>query len=544
MVKAKLSYNPYLLETKIKFNGQEPRINSLVEKYQQEALQNWVKRIPAIFYDEMNGYDFELEFSGTKLEYQALTNAFINADVTEDMVRLFHKNELDCRKSKTDKIDELLEWMEANPNRKFDFQKFMEQHTELFNSDYICVMINGVSEAQELFAEYKVSLEIIESVKELDNTSLFHTPIIMWIDENTLNNIKSNLRYFFNRKDVQDNQLFFLIHPILNVGSIERTIHDLGIEKPQLINCVEDEVVRCYVETYPVTDYIYEAIKEFRTNEAEIAQVLDEENEKSMISNRVIHQQIDDLEDVIKRLKQSLEAFVNRDNLEVLSDMQVLKEDFVYHLQNWKNKKTKITKEYEANQLAQDFQSYAQKCYETFCGKIEGMFKDTQTSIECDYKTCYENARYNEKYVPDITSVRNIECKSIPMMVNDLLEKKEEKYVMPKEDLFGKLFKQPSDKEIAPVLETTFYCQEWRDHVIKTVEPYADELIQKNEMILKAYATELAEAYKAHLEELIIERTSVKDKVSSQLSDEEQKLQMDNDWLVGFQDQLRVIERG
>lgn len=34
MVKVELNYNPYLLETSIKFNGQEPRINSLVEKFQ------------------------------------------------------------------------------------------------------------------------------------------------------------------------------------------------------------------------------------------------------------------------------------------------------------------------------------------------------------------------------------------------------------------------------------------------------------------------------------------------------------------------------
>lgn len=544
MVKAELSYNPYLLETKVKFNGQEPRINSLVEKYQHEALQNWVNKIPAIFYDEMNGYEFELEFSGTKLEYQALTNAFINAGVTEDSVRLFHKNELDCRKTKIDRITELLEWMGANPNRRFDFHKFMEQHTELFNSGYTCVMINGVTETEELFDEHKVSLEIIENVKELDNTSLVHTPIIMWIDESTLDNMKSNLRYFFKRKDVLENQLFFLIQPTLNKVSIERTIHDLGIEKPQLIGFVEDEIVKCYVETYPVTDYIYEVIKAFRTDEAEIAQVLDNENEKSMISNRAIHQQIDELEEVIKKLKQSLEAFVNRDNLDVLSDMQVVKDEFVCYLQNWKNKKIKITKEYEANQLAQDFQSYMQKGYDTFCGKLEELFKDTQTAIECNYKTCYENAGYNESYIPNITGIRSVEYKTIPIIVNELLEMKEEKYVMPKEDLFGKFFKQTSDKEISPVLETTYYCQEWRDYVIKMVVPYADELIQSIEMILSNYATELAEAYEVHLEYLISDRTFVKDKVSSQLSDEEQRLQEDNDWLIGFQDQLRVIERG
>lgn len=49
MVKVELNYNPYLLETNIKFNGQMPRINSLVEKYQQNTLQTWVDKMPSIF---------------------------------------------------------------------------------------------------------------------------------------------------------------------------------------------------------------------------------------------------------------------------------------------------------------------------------------------------------------------------------------------------------------------------------------------------------------------------------------------------------------
>ena len=58
MINAELSYNPYLMETNIRFNGQPPRINSLVEKYQNMSLQSWISRIPKIFYDEMNGYYF------------------------------------------------------------------------------------------------------------------------------------------------------------------------------------------------------------------------------------------------------------------------------------------------------------------------------------------------------------------------------------------------------------------------------------------------------------------------------------------------------
>lgn len=39
MVKAELSYNPYLMETIVNFNGQAPRINSQIEKYQDMVIR-------------------------------------------------------------------------------------------------------------------------------------------------------------------------------------------------------------------------------------------------------------------------------------------------------------------------------------------------------------------------------------------------------------------------------------------------------------------------------------------------------------------------
>lgn len=544
MVKAELSYNPYLLETKIKFNGQEPRINSLVEKYQHETLQNWIKKIPSIFYDEMNGYDFELEFSGTKLEYEDLEIALADAGVTSNMVRLFHKNELDCRLAKTEKIDELLKWFEENPNRKFDFQIFKEQNEELFNSDYVCVALNAPAGTHELGVKYAVSIENIESVSELNNTSLLHTPIIIWLDENTLTNMKSNLKYFFNRKDVQHNQIYFWISLEQNAASIERTIKDLGIEKPQLINKIDNANIKRYLETYPVTDYIFEVITLLREQELQIENVLEQENEESMISNREIHTQIDSLEDIIKRLKESLALFVNRDNIDVSTTMQIAKANFLNSIQNWKNKKTKITKEYEATNLAQDLDNQVQKLYQEFCRKIDSICTDMQIAIESEYKSWYESANYSLGFTPSISCVKNCIYKAIPNMSSKLLEMKEEKYVTQKEDLFGMLFKSSSDKEVTQVIEITFDCQEWREYAISKAEPLALEIIQENEMILKTFVTELAEMYQEQLNELIKERTEVKEAVSAQLSDDEQKLQDDNDWFVSFQDQLRVIERG
>ena len=46
MVKAELAYNPYLQETKIRFNGRSPRVNSRVEMYLKEKLHDWIEELP------------------------------------------------------------------------------------------------------------------------------------------------------------------------------------------------------------------------------------------------------------------------------------------------------------------------------------------------------------------------------------------------------------------------------------------------------------------------------------------------------------------
>ena len=48
MVKVELSYNPYLQETDIKFNGQSLRINSHVEKYMDKTV-DMDQKDPAYF---------------------------------------------------------------------------------------------------------------------------------------------------------------------------------------------------------------------------------------------------------------------------------------------------------------------------------------------------------------------------------------------------------------------------------------------------------------------------------------------------------------
>jgi hypothetical protein len=164
MVKAKLCYSPYLQETDIKFNGQSPRINSHVEKYMDKKLQIWIKKIPRIFKDEMNGYGFNLEFSGTELDLNELRKSFADAGVSDEQVHIFHKNELDERDERLKQIDDLLLWLEQNPNHRYDFATVRKENQDLFDEDYQYIAIHGrVADASDLNLP-GISIENITSV--------------------------------------------------------------------------------------------------------------------------------------------------------------------------------------------------------------------------------------------------------------------------------------------------------------------------------------------------------------------------------------------
>lgn len=544
MVKAELSYNPYLLETIIKFNGRNPRINSLVEKYQQNVLQAWVNEIPSIFYDEMNGYDFELEFSGTISDYEDVKRAFLKIGIDETQVKIFLKNELDCRYSKVQLIEKLLEWFYQNRNRKFDYESFLEENREKLHNYNSCVVLNGSNDAAITFEEYPVATEVIDDVHELDRVELYHTPLVLCLDKDSLGSLNDNLQYFYSRKDVEQEQLFFLIHPSLNRGGMEREIKDLGVISPKVITSVNDDLVKKYLEVYPVTDYIYNVIQLLKKVEKKIESHVNEENKRSEITNREIHGRIDELEDILKRLKVSADKFINRDNLELSEDMQDAKTQLMNSIMGWKNKKIKITKENEAVNVSCEFDERLNRIYDSFVQRIADIGDNAKEVIETEYEEWYQQAEFDTAYAPAVCVMKEVECETLPKIAEEVLKLKEERYVMPKEDIFGRFLKTPEEKELEPVLKITYYYQKWREYAAGVVEPMADAVIKEYETVIKKYSIELAENYQKHLEGLIKGQTDIKEEVSAQLSDDELKLQNDNDWLVEFQDQLRVIERG
>ena len=366
MVKAELSYNPYVQETSVKFNGQPPRINSHVEKYLDKKLQTWINKLPVIFRDEMNGYDFDLEFSGTRLDYKALESAFHTLGIRDEDVHLFHKNEMDERDKKLDMVDQLLKWLEENPNQRYDYERVKRENYDLFEGDYQYIVLYGRITDTSIFDKLHISVESMTSIDEMKNTNLHNIPILYVVDAESFDNMGSDLQKLRARQDIIPDQLFFRISPDLSEEKVIREIIDFGVTNPQIVKSAADPAVMHFFELYPYTDYIRDVIKLFKDDILLLKAELSIEMEKSERTNRELHLQIKNLDYTIEALKFALNKFMNPEKTDFSSGFNTPKETLIAKINGWNNRKTKITGKYDANIIAKEFDEFLQNNYHQF----------------------------------------------------------------------------------------------------------------------------------------------------------------------------------
>ncbi len=540
MVYAELNHNPYLLTTDVQFNGQKPRINSLIEKYDRMPLKDWVTKVPQIFHDEMNGYDFDLYIIGTESDYNEIKEAFANAGVSDLDVRIILKNELEEPAVKSDEIDALLEWLKATPNRKFDFAQFWEEHSEFFESEYPYVIVRG--EATDL-QEKAISPEVVSSVQELSTANLHSIPVLMYIDEKSRSEVRRDLMELLDRSDVKQEQIFFMLHPAMNQAQVTRVLTDLGMEVPQIVKHYDDENVMQYFRNYPMTEYVREAIRILRSEVTELDAVLEEENRISAISNASIHAEISDIEDDIERLK-TADFYMTEHNNYIASDQfQYIRSDLNDQILKWKNRKIKTTKRQEAEALASEFVEYLDKTLNNTDDLIRQKAQEIGTDYYEEFESVYYQAGLDSDYKPD-TILENVETHIILPEMRDEFLKLMEVSEEAKVDILGLFRKSQSAENSEPVRVETFYLDRWREYAQDAIIPIVEEYIRKWDRSLEKYMIRLTEEYHDHLQILIADKITDKNTVSEKLSDDEKRLQVDNDWLSAFKDQLNHVERG
>ena len=542
MITAQLKYNPYLRTTEILFNGEKPRINSLVEKYQEEILQKWISQVPAIFRDEMNGYGFALEFQGTKTDYEELVKAFERAGVTKQMVSVVHLKELADRKNKLELIDQLLDWLNENNNGNFDYAKFRKDNEELFEGSYPYIIINGRSLDTSMYENSDINVETIDVISELDSTDLKHTPIVLYLDRNSLPSLRSNLLYLKNRPDVDQDQLFFYIDQQLNRRKVYRLISDYGIVNPQIISSAADPKVRRYMELYPFTDYIAQTIDELNGAVFSISQKLEKANEESEKTNSEVHKEINELSDDISRIKTVIDIFDHKDNLQMPDEWQNARDSLFARIYGWNKKKVKITNPEEAAVEAVRFNEDLQEYYKNFCDEVLEGTKRASKSLSKELNNWYMQSGLTDEVNAASNKLIVKGTRRLEEITADLLKLKEEKFVEAKEDIMGLLFGQPSQKKL--VKETTYYYQKWREYAADHAREAAEIFMENLTGTMTGYYESMAQTYLEKLKAELMIRVEKQNEISSQLSDDEKKLQADNSWLSEFKDLLKEIERG
>ena len=541
MVKAELSYNPYLQETQIRFNGQSPRINSHVEKYLDKKLQTWIHKLPYIFRDEMNGYDFEFEFTGTRLDYEELKKSFSNAGVSDAQVHIFHKNELDERDVKLEKIDQLLNWLDETSNRRYSIKTVRSENYDLLDADYEYIILHGRVTDSSTFDALHISIENVDHLEELNDTNLHNIPILYVIDKDSVVLMKKDLRALQKRADISYDQIFFRISPSLSEEKIVREISDLGIPDPQVVQSADDPAVIKYFELFPFTDYIRDTVKLFKGQIISLREGLTAEINETKSENQEQYQQIDQLDTENACLKESLDKFINPDRTDFSTFFQSPVDDVKNKITGWRNNKTKITRPEEAVKVSREFDRYIQILYQDYLRKMHMILSRSAKTVQVQMRNWYEIANADKDFIAERIPSPDYTFDSIPQIQNELLNLKEEAYVTPKEDILGKFFKQSTDSQTESVLETTFYYAWWRTYALSKTEPYLYNIYTTCVEKLNSYFDQLASVYKEHLLTLVGEKEAAKYSLSTQLSKEELLLQNDSDWLIKFSDMVKAI---
>lgn len=540
MVNAELQHNPYLLETEVKFNGQEPKINSQIEKFENKLLADWVRDVPRMFYDEMNGYDFDLFFSGTEYDFQKLQQTFISLGVTPDQVRLIMRNELEDAEIKSNEIRDLIEWLRKNRNRQFDFDDFCDANRSLLEETFSCIVIRGKDEVPE---DLTFTLENVKSVDEIAGTNLTYVPVVFVIEAETIQLFRNDLLALLGRKDVEQNQLFFCISPAMDKEYVVRFISDLGIEEPQIISQIDDGNVATYIKNYPMVAYVGEVIRVFEDEVNTLDDHLKAKNEQSAIENAEVYEQISELEHVIEKVKVSDMRFVDLDNYSGGNRFNDLKTELKEMIRKWKSRKTKVVGDVEIDRNSTEYEQELARYLGEFYRKAIEHFGFEKERIEREFSEIYLRQPLDSEYKPEgleVTIPDNVEVNGIKSV---LLELQEERYEEKTDFLdFFKAKSSTEPKELVRVV--TCYLEKWREKAIELVIPVVEQYISESQENLKGYYDELARKYHAKLSELHELKVNEKNGIASQLSEDERMLQADNDWLVVIKDQLARIERG
>jgi hypothetical protein len=555
MVRAEISYNPYLLETKVMFNNQPPKMNSRVNKFTGAKLQTWLNELPGIFRDEMNGYNFELLFSGTVADFEELKDSFrsqkVNVDFEdgnqfsrkiEDAVQIVLKNELEGAEAKALEVEKLNEWLESNHNRRFNAEIFMRRNAELFSDPFVVLLVgNGVSEKDSIDG-FEVSVQNVKNLSELPS-DISDTPIIVMVDADMFNEFDQFLNRILNVPTITKEQLFFIVSDDVDSLRVKNEIIDSGIDTPNIIASYDDAKLVKYFSTFSLVTYIAESISEYELSLARVEEGLVRDTKQQELQNKPVFERIDQIESDIINAEFAKESIEQRDNWQSPNEFKLALYDFLDRVMAWKKRTVKLTSE-QAEEGAAEFREALIGFFDLFKARIEAAVDLESKTINSKLTSLFEDAELvGIQPKPVQVGDFDFDTIEIPDFTNYLLNLKRVDWVREHNDIFQFVKDVMGSSDAEMIRKESYPLQEWREYAVTNTAPSLDTVINMADQVLSNYYEDLSATYLTAIEEGLKRLEQHKAKVVADLSSEAQRIQEDNDWVSDFQGRLNVLKR-
>lgn len=544
MVKVELKYNPYVLETKVYFNGQLPKINSQIEKFENKRLFVWSDKLLDILYSEMNGYDFDLDFSGTKADYEKI-KYLIKKNHLNSEIRLNFVNRLEEPAKKCRRFKEMITWLKRSSIEEFHFLEFWEINQEYMIENNLLYVLVDKKVADFSIEDLDVNVESIDSISQLPENIGFY-PVLLVLDADKEAEFRQNLLALLQRKDLIADQIFILISENVNLAYYIRLINDLGLKQPQFIHSIDSPLIYDYFENYVRIDFLFKALKILETQKDMTSSKLDQKFETMKQNNREIFEKISKLDKEIADIQLAIEQFENWHLVMYKNEFEKLYVQLNETITHWKSRTKQIRNDIEAEKMMKELQGLTEKSLFEFKNAANRLFDDKLSELMNIFSRLYKDSNIQDSFYVHSRNELIISKYEVKNFSEKLRVLRQERLV-PKEDIFGlinRIVKNEQNKIQELVPDITYDLDKFREIACKETLPIAQNLLTDIENRLQSIQLYIVDEYKTHLSTILNEKLLEKANEANQLSAAEKHLQDKKDWLIEFSGQLSEIERG
>lgn len=544
MVKVELKYNPYVLETKVYFNGQLPKINSQIEKFENKRLFVWSDKLLDILYSEMNGYDFDLDFSGTKADYEKI-KYLIEKNHLNSEIRLNFVNRLEEAAKKCRRFKEMITWLKRSAIEEFHFPEFWEINQEYMIENNLLYVLVDKKVADFSIEDLDVNVESIESISQLPENIGFY-PVLLVLDADKEAEFRQNLLALLQRKDLIADQIFILISENVNLAYYIRLINDLGLTQPQFIHSIDSPLIYDYFENYVRIDFLFKALKILETQKDMTSSKLDQKFETMKQNNREIFEKISKLDKEIADIQSAIEQFENWHLVMYKNEFEKLYVQLNETITHWKSRTKQIRNDSEAEKMMKELQDLTEKSLFEFKNAANRLFDDKLSELMNIFSRLYKDSNIQDSFYVHSRNELIISKYEVKNFSEKLRVLRQERLV-PKEDIFGlinRIVKNEQNKIQELVPDITYDLDKFREIACNETLPIAQNLLTDIENRLQSIQLYIVNEYKTHLLTILNEKLLEKANEANQLSATEKHLQDKKDWLIEFSGQLSEIERG